>query len=81
MPHECVFKTDQVAVTDSAVALFDTMCNEGREYYGYIKNTGAECVYIGNGNVTAECGYELDSREELPIKFFDNTDTMKAICK
>jgi hypothetical protein len=63
------------------VLLFDTTLVEGVDYYGYVKNLGSECVYIGCSNVTEACGYELDEREELEIKFMNSDDAIKAVCK
>ena len=80
MPHNHIFKSDQVAVTDSVVTLFDTSMVVGREYYGYVKNIGSEDVYIGCAVVTSECGFQLSTDEKLEIKFLDNTDVLNAIC-
>ena len=81
MPANCIFRSDQVAVTDSPVVLFDTTLDVDREYYGYIKNIGAECVYIGCDSVTDNCGYELNGREEMEIRFFESVDKISAVCK
>ena len=80
MPINCIFRSAQVAVTDSAVALFDTTIDAARDYYGYVKNIGEEDVYIGCADVTSSCGFQLSTDERLEIKFFDSTDSMGAIC-
>ncbi len=80
MPHNHIFKSDQVTITDSAVTLFDTSMADGREYYGFVKNIGSEDVYIGCATVTDSCGFQLSTDEKLEIKFLDNTDVLNAIC-
>ena len=80
MPHSCTFKTAHVTVTDSAVALFDTILDEEHDYYGSVKNIGEDDVFIGCATVTSECGYQLSTDEELKIEFWDSSDSLSAIC-
>lgn len=71
----------QISVTDEPVVLFNVALEELREYSGFIKNIGNECVYIGGTGVTEETGYELNGREELKIDKIIAGDTIVAICK
>jgi hypothetical protein len=80
MPHDCTFKTNQVAIAASPVVLFDVTLEVGREYYGYVRNIGTKDVFVGCPTVTASCGYRLEQDEELNIRFFDSTDELSAIC-
>ncbi|MCK5603710.1 hypothetical protein KAR91_17620 [Candidatus Pacearchaeota archaeon] len=80
MPVNCIFRSNQVAVTDSGAALFDTAVDETRDYYGYVKNIGGEDVYVGCSAVTSDCGFQLGTDEKLDIKFYDASDSMSAIC-